>query len=176
MVFCISKMASKMESWMEMLAVFPHLLPFLLSGLCCFHTCISVSFQRCPYNCSFRNSMHKRWIVLASNANSTSSSFLPCTKNGKSFSHFDQEKPEQTDRLCGIPQGSRSRRQGREPCSGDLHAGSFPAPLSPRNGQLEAAALALLLMGVCTGKVSEPGESIMWGRNPGTCQWELCWL
>lgn len=106
----------------------------------------------CPYNCSFRNSTHKRLIVLVGNAKSTSSSFLPCTKNGKSFSHFDQEKPEQTDRLSSIPQGSWSKRQGQESCSGGFYAGSLPPPLSPRHRQLETAALTLLTVSAWQGK------------------------
>ena len=59
----------------------------------------------CRYNGSFRNSIYKRWIALASNADSTSSSFLLCSKNGKSFFRLDQEKPDQADRLCSVPQG-----------------------------------------------------------------------
>lgn len=84
--------------------------PLFLSGLCCFHTCISVSFQRCftplyvlttaalgtPYT---KDELH--WpatptalVVLSAPAPRMERAF---------FLHFDQEKPEQTEAVQHTP-------------------------------------------------------------------------
>jgi len=175
MVFCISKM----ESCVEILVVFPHLLPFLLSGWCCFHPCISVSFQQCythlrvvttaaletPYT---KDELHWRAMLTALVVLSSSAPRME-----RDFSAWIRKSLTKQIGSAAYP-----RVTEQEAATGALQWG-FPCRESPPSSSSQAQTATdccsrTAADGRLHSKVKEPGESITGGRNSGTCQRELC--
>lgn len=151
---------------MEILAVFPHLLPFLFSGLCCSHTCVSVFFQRC----------YAPLYVLTTAALETlyTKDELHWQATPTALVVLSSPVPRMERAFPTCIRKSLSKQIGSTACPGVTGQGPescrAPSPLSHGHRQLETTAADEGLH----DKVNEPGESIMWGRNPGTCQGELC--